>query len=92
MDDQTVYTDPRVTGAPQVGDLVVIVWDGAPGCQFESIQVDRGKIDILDHIAPFQDDDMHPWSTRGSEAYVHAVRRPTEAELATYYLSNPSTP
>lgn len=87
MGDPTVYTDPCAPGAPQVGDVVVVAVDGSPDDsnpkeRFEQTRV--GRIGVLQYTRP----GMYAWVVLAPPCFVHAVRRPTEAELAQWALED----
>lgn len=93
LDAHAVYTDPDEPGAPQPGDLVVVVvgqdpqdTKDYPGVVLDERSALEGTLrQVVDLTDPARFG-RHRWMLQGSRFYVHAVRRPTEAELATWAL------
>lgn len=82
--DPVIYVDPGTPGAPRPGDVVVVVVDGAPDTQYAPVTSNVGRVVRLWGTLGRGD---HRWQVP-DRIVVHAIRRPTEAELITYHLVN----
>lgn len=87
MSDQ-LHKEP---GAPQPGDVVTVVWDGAPDDTSDggaNDQALKGFTTRLLNVHTEPHKDQYPWLVEKSYAnkWVHQVRRPTEAELAAWAI------
>lgn len=84
------FVHPSQPGAPKVGDLVVVLLENPedhvdpPGNTWHV-----GRLYTVEHVDPA--DHTLPWGL-AEGPWVHAVRRPTEAELAAWALQVPGAP
>lgn len=89
-DGHTWYADPQEPGAPQVGDVVVAVgrWP------YEQHMAWVGQIMGIREWSG--NGAIHQWYVDSDERHgrcsAHHIRRPTEAELATYAPEGPQAP
>lgn len=88
-----VYVNPGDPGAPQPGDVVVVMSEWATPGRRAWLADDRGGDTTVtavllnvDHCAT-----QYAWLIAGPD-WVHSVRQPTEAELAAWALSQGTTP